>query len=127
MDLLGKDAVFNLGDKKFRIFSRNMARPPQFICENAEIENSMISEGCKICGKVVNSILSGGVIVEEGAEVYDSVIMSDVVIRSGAKVYYSIIDSDSEICEGATVGVKDAGKDNITVIAKESKIQNEVK
>ena len=127
MDLLGKDAVFNLGDKKFRIFSRNMARPPQFICENAEIENSMISEGCKICGKVVNSILSGGVIVEEGAEVYDSVIMSDVVIHSGAKVYYSIIDSDSEICEGATVGVKDAGKDNITVIAKESKIQNEVK
>jgi glucose-1-phosphate adenylyltransferase len=127
MDLLGKDAVFNLGDKKFRIFSRNMARPPQFICDNAEIENSMISEGCKICGKVVNSILSGGVIVEEGAEVYDSVIMSDVVIRSGAKVYYSIIDSDSEICEGATVGVKDAGKDNITVIAKESKIQNEVK
>ena len=65
--------------------------------------------------------------MEEGAEVRDSVIMSDVVIRKDAKVYYSIIDSDSEICEEAVVGAEDAGKDNITVIAKESKITKEVK
>ena len=127
MDLLGKDAIFNLSDKSFRIFSRNTARPPQFIGTNATIGNSMISEGCMICGTVTNSILSGGVIVEEGAEVRDSVIMSDVVIRKDAKVYYSIIDSDSEICEEAVVGAEDAGKDNITVIAKESKITKEVK
>ncbi len=127
MDLLGKEAIFNLSDKNFRIFSRNTARPPQFIGTNASIKNSMISEGSMICGSVANSILSGGVIVEEGAEVYDSVIMADVVIRKGAKVYYSIIDSDSEICEGAVVGTENAGKDNITVIAKDSKITKEVK
>ncbi len=127
MDLLGKDAIFNLGDKNFRIYSRNTALPPQFIGENAEITNSMISEGCMVCGVVENSILSGGVVVEEGAEVHDSVIMDGVVIKSGAKVYYSIVDSETEISEGATVGVKDAGKDNITVIAKESKIEKEVK
>ena len=123
MDLLGKDAIFNLGDRDFRIFSRNNARPPQFVGENAKITNSMISEGCIICGNVTNSILSGGVIVEEGAEVYDSVIMADVVIHKGAKVYYSIIDSDSDIGENVTIGSKDAGKDNITVIAKESNIK----
>ena len=123
MDLLGKDAIFNLGDRDFRIFSRNNARPPQFVGENAKITNSMISEGCIICGNVTNSILSGGVIVEEGAEVYDSVIMADVVIHKGAKIYYSIIDSDSDIGENVTIGSKDAGKDNITVIAKESNIK----
>ena len=127
MDLLGKDAIFNLSDKSFRIFSRNTARPPQFVGTNATVKNSMISEGCMICGNVTNSILSGGVIVEDCAEIHDSVIMSDVVIRKGAKVYYSIIDSDSEICENAVVGAENAGKDNITVIAKESKITNEVK
>jgi glucose-1-phosphate adenylyltransferase len=127
MDLLGKNAIFNLSDKSFRIFSRNTARPPQFIGTNATIGNSMISEGCMICGTVTNSILSGGVTVEEGAEVRDSIIMSDVVIRKGAKVYYSIVDSDSEICEGAVVGSENAGKDNITVITKESKITKEVK
>ena len=78
----------------------------------------MISSGCRIFGKVKNSILSGGVTVEEGAEVYDSVIMSDVTISRGAKVYTAIIDSDATVAEGAVVGKEGNGKENITVIAK---------
>ena len=80
-----------------------------------------------INGTVVNSILSGGVIIEDGAEVYDSVIMDDVVIRSGAKVYTSIVDSDTEICKNAVVGVKNGDKSEITVIAKGSTIKPEKK
>jgi len=85
----------------------------------------MISEGCIINGKVVNSILSGGVVIEDGAEVYDSIIMDDVVIRAGAKVYTAIIDSDSEIKSGVTIGTKGADKNDITVIAKGTVVGNE--
>jgi len=118
MDLIGDDPVLNLRDNKFRIYSKNDARAPQFIGESASMVNSMISEGCRIYGKVVNSILSGGVIIEEGAEVCDSVIMEDVVIKRGARVYTSIIDSDATVLEGAVVGTKNADKSDITVIAK---------
>lgn len=118
MDLIGDDPVLNLRDNKFRIYSKNDARAPQFVGENASMVNSMISEGCRIYGKVVNSILSGGVIIEEGAEVCDSVIMEDVVIKRGARVYTSIIDSDATVLEGAVVGTKNADKSDITVIAK---------
>ena len=122
MDLIGSNPVLNIQDKDFRIFSRNTARPPQFHGDNSHVENSLISEGCQIYGTVKNSILSGGVIVEEGAVVCDSVIMEDVVINKNASVFTSIIDSDAIVGEGAQVGTENAGKDKITVIAKGTEI-----
>ena len=125
MDLIGEDPVLNLRDSTFRIYSKNQARAPQFVGPNAKMINSMISEGCVINGTVVNSILSGGVVVEEGASICDSVIMDDVVIRRGASVSTAIIDSDSEILEGAIVGKNGADKSDITVIAKGSVVGGE--
>lgn len=122
MDLIGENPVLNIQDNNFRIFSRNTARPPQIHGKNSYAKNSLISEGCQIYGSVENSILSGGVIVEAGACVRDCVIMEDVVIKSGAKVFTSIVDSDVIIGSGATVGTENAGKDNITVIAKGTEI-----
>lgn len=122
MDLIGENPVLNIQDNNFRIFSRNTARPPQMHGSNSISKNSLISEGCKIYGTVENSILSGGVIVEEGAVVRDSVIMEDVIIKAGAKVFTSIVDSDVVIDKDAVVGCENAGKDKITVIAKGTKI-----
>ena len=123
MDLLGEDPEFCLRDQDFRIYSRNLALPPQTVGENAVIENALISEGCVIEGTVKDSVLSGGVVIEEGAEVYHSVLMSDVVVKKGAKVYYSIVDSSSEISSGAVVGSPDADRDHITVIAANTKVE----
>ena len=122
MDLIGENPVLNIQDNNFRIFSRNTARPPQMHGTNSVAKNSLISEGCKIYGTVENSVLSGGVIVEEGAIVRDSVIMEDVIIKSGAKVFTSIIDSDVVVDKNATIGCENAGKDKITVIAKGTQI-----
>ncbi len=118
MDLLGDHPCFNLSDRNFRIYSRNTARPPQFVGTNAKITNSRISEGCRIYGTVVNSVLSGGVVIEEGASVKDSVIMEDVIIRRDAKVYMSIVDADSVIGERCVVGKDGADKNEITIVAK---------
>jgi glucose-1-phosphate adenylyltransferase len=120
MDLIGEDPKLNIADRNFRIFSRNMARAPQYVGTNAHITSSLVSEGCKIYGDVENSVLSGGVVIEEGAIVKDSVIMEDVLIKSGAKVYSSIVDSDCVIEKKVTVGEESADKSNITVIAKGS-------
>ncbi len=120
MDLIGEEPILNLAEKKLRIYSKNTARAPQFVGAKAKIVNSLIPEGCRIYGTVKNSILSGGVVVEEGAVVSDSVIMDDVVIKKGASVYTAIIDADSVIESGAVVGTEGAGKDNITVIASGS-------
>ncbi len=125
MDLLGHSPRFKLQDRHSRIFSKNMARAPQYIGDGAVICDSLISEGSVINGHVENSVLSGGVIVDEGAEVYHSVIMSDVHIQRGAKVYYAIIDSDSTIGSDCIVGNPNGSAADIRVVAKGSVIDNQ--
>ena len=122
MDLIGDDPVISLADKDFRIYSKNTARPPQFIGKDAVIDNSLISEGCKIYGTVINSVVSGGVIVEEGAIIKDSVVMEDVVVKSGAAIYTAIVDSNTVVEPGAVVGKENASKDDIALIASGSVI-----
>lgn len=122
MDLLGKNPKFNIYDKKWRIFYRHNAEPPQFIHDGAVVSNSMITEGCEIAGTVENSVISSGVRIEEGAVVRDSVIMSDVTIKRGATVEYAIIDSSSEVGENATVGAPLSSGAKITVIGGNVKI-----
>ena len=126
MDLLGDDPMINMNDKSFRIFSKNTARPPQYIGDSSLISGSLISEGCSVNGTVRGSVLSGGVIIDEGAEVVDSVIMEDVHICRGARVYSSIVDSGVKILEGVTVGLSDAGRDKITVIEKDKIISSDI-
>ena len=127
MDLLGENSIIKQQERDFRIYSRNTARPPQFIGKGAVIKNSMISEGTTVNGKVVNSVLAGGVVIEEGAEVYNSVIMSDVVIKKGASVHYAIVDRDATIGEGVFVGHAKGSSESITVVSGEEILQNEGK
>ncbi len=117
-DLLGDTPVLNMSTRNFRVYSRNLSRPPQYIAATATVKNSMISEGCEIYGTVENSVLSGGVIVEEGAVVRNSVIMDDVVISKDAEVHYSIIDSDTVVGPTVRVGDPNGTKEHISVIAK---------
>lgn len=118
MDLLGTNPEFDLHTKDWRIYSRNNNLPPHFISETATVKNSLITEGCDIRGTVINSVLSNGVTVEEGAVVRDSVLMTDVTVRAGARVEYSIIDSDTVICENASVGKERASARGLAVVGE---------
>jgi glucose-1-phosphate adenylyltransferase len=122
MDLISENPALNLLDTDFRISSRNFARAPQFIGTSARINNSLVSEGSKIYGNVENSVLSGGVFVGKNATVKNSVILDDVVIEENAEIYFSIVDANSRIASGVKVGNIDATKNNITVIAKNSEV-----
>ena len=118
MDLLGKNPKLSLSDRGWRIFSRHYALPPQYIGENAKVEDSVITEGCEIYGTVRNSVLGAGVKVAYGAYVKNSVIMENTVIKEGATVNYSIIDSDCEIGAGAKIGSNKKSASEITVLGR---------
>ena len=104
MDLLSPSLPLDLHDKSWRIYSRSSYVPPQYIGDNAKIENSMIAEGSVVDGSIDFSVLFAGVTVEEGAVVNYSIIMPGAVIKSGAVVEYAIIGSDSVIEGGAHIG-----------------------
>ncbi len=104
MDLLNPNVPLDLYDDSWKIYSRNPIMPPHYTGENAIIENSMVTEGCVIDGKVDFSILFAGVTVERGAVIRDSIIMPGSTVKAGAVVEYSIVAENSVIGAGARVG-----------------------
>ena len=104
MDLLGDKPVLDLSGDDWRIFARHSASAPQYVGSTATIENSYITEGCEIFGKVQHSVVFAGVTVEEGASVIDAVVMPGVVIEDGAIVRNCILGEGSKICKNAVVG-----------------------
>lgn len=127
MDLLGTSPVFDIHDREWRIFSRSKARPPHYTGPNGVIRNSLVTEGCEICGTVENSVLSDGVTVESGATVRNSVIMSDTRICSGAVVDYAMIDSGVTVGNDAVIGISGTVCPEITVIGYGSLIPEKEK
>ncbi len=105
LDLLNPKIDLNLSDRDWRIYSRTVALPPQYIADNAFVEHSLVTDGCDVYGKLDYSILFENATVEEGASVEYSLVMPGAVIKKGAKVKYSIIAEDAVIDEGASVGV----------------------
>lgn len=113
MDLLNPKVELDLSDPKWRIYSRNPSSPPQYTGENAKIENSLITEGCNVCGTVDFSVLFDNVTVEEGAEIRDSLIMPGSIIRSGASVQYAIIAENVIVESGAKIGNRPEETENL--------------
>jgi glucose-1-phosphate adenylyltransferase len=123
MDLLGDKPSIDLNDRTWIIHTRTEERPPVRISSGAEIQESMITDGCVIKpgAKVIRSVLSAGVRVETGAVVQESIILTDTVIESGAVVMQSIIDKHVNIGEGAHVGAMRQGQEpQIAMIGKNS-------
>ncbi len=113
LDLLNPKVELDLSDPKWRIYSRTPSAPPQYISDTAEVQNSLVTEGCNVYGKVDFSILFDNVTVEAGAEVRDSLIMPGAVIKSGASVQYAIIAENVVVEGGATVGERPENVSNL--------------
>ncbi len=108
LDLLNPKIDLNLSDRNWRIYSRTTGMPPQYIDGCAQVENSLVTAGCEIKGKLDYSILFENVTVEEGAEVDYSLVMPGAVIKKGAKVRYAIIAENVVVGEDTEIGADPA-------------------
>ena len=104
MDLLKDNPSIDIFSRDLRVYSNSNISPPQFIGESGKVDQSLVSNGCLIDGKVTRSILSTNVIVEKGAEVTDSILLPNVVVKAGAKVVKAIVGESSIISEKAKLG-----------------------
>ena len=104
MALIDIIPVFNLYEEFWKIYTRTDTIPPQYIGENAYIEKSIIGDGTEIYGKVYNSVIGAGVVIEEGTVVRDSIIMNNSVIGKDSIVTKSIIAEDVQIGSHVELG-----------------------
>jgi len=123
MDMLGSKPVLDLQDRNWIIYSVNPNRPPQYISEFAEVENSMINKGTQVMGNVKNSVLFFGVKISKDAVVEDSVILPNARIGSGAQIKNAIIGRNVIIEKDTKIGLDSKnGERKITVIGDDELI-----
>lgn len=115
MDLLKQDNKLNLYDQSWPILSKSLNYPSQYIGMNAEVKNSMISEGAKIEGSVINSLIFEGAEIGENVIIRDSVIMPNAKVGNNSIINRSIIATGVEIGEDVIIG----DGENINLVAED--------
>lgn len=103
MEYISPENALDSRNRQWKIYSRNMIAPPNFFGEHAEIEDSLVVDGCVVDGTVKHSVLSTSAQIREGAVVEDSVIMSGAVIGKGAKIKRAIIGEGAHISDGVEI------------------------
>lgn len=100
MELLNPDQSHSLFYQKERIYTKVKDEPPSLYNEGSKVINSLVANGCKIEGRVENSILFRGVQVGKGAVIKNSIILQRCVIGEKSMLEGVIMDKDSFITEG---------------------------
>ena len=108
MELTETVPVFNLYDEFWKIYTNIEHQLPQYVGKEANIEQSLVSEGCEVYGVVYHSVLGPKVIIEEGAVVNNSIVMGETIVRSGAHLDNCIVSERCEIGENTCIGVGEA-------------------
>src|SRR6185312_2534648 len=71
MDLLAPRPELNLDNPDLRLRTAGSILAPARLGPHAEVTNSLIAPAAQVLGRVTRSVISPGVIIEEGAEVRD--------------------------------------------------------
>ena len=115
MDLLKEGNTLDLADPTWKIYTEDVNALPQFIGEDAKIENAYITQGAIVLGEVRNSVIGTCCEIGKGAKVIDSVIQPGAKIGEGAKVTRCIVADDVEVAPGEVLG--SAKSEHIELVA----------
>ncbi|WP_375168477.1 glucose-1-phosphate adenylyltransferase [Sneathia vaginalis] len=115
LDLIKKseEVGINLYDKNWKIYTKSINSAPVRIGETGSIINSLVCDGCKIEGRVENSVLGPGVTVRVGSTVTNSIIFEGTYVSENAHIDYAIIDKYVNIGKFSLIGYGDDYTHNI--------------
>lgn len=114
MDLLKEDSGLDLHSNDLRIYSASDVSPAQYLGANAEVKNSLVTDGCAIYGKVENSVMFQNVYIGKNTVVKNSVIMPNAKIGDNITIDKAIVGDSAIIRKNSTVGT---GKEIVVIPA----------
>lgn len=104
MGLLAETPTLDMYDPEWVIHTTSAHRPGVEIDTSARVENSLLSDGCRVQGHVIRSIISPGVFIAPGAVIRDSIILHDTWVGPGTVVDRCIVDADVHIGSECVIG-----------------------
>lgn len=135
MELIKTVPEFNLYEDFWKIYTNSDHQPPQFTAAEADVQTSLLSEGCEIYGNVYSSVLGPGVVIEKNTVVRDSIIMANTVIKENSVVERCIVDEGCVIGANTKIGIGENTQNQdrpqiydtgITVIGEHSTVPDSV-
>lgn len=103
MVMLNPDVLRQLFYENGRIYTKIKNDPPTKYSHHAEVENSLISNGCIIDGKIRNSVLSRQVKVKKGAVIENSIILQGCEVDENAVLVNVILDKGVIVRSGSAL------------------------
>ena len=103
MQLLDKEIREDLFTSDRPIRAKGADKASTYIGPDGVCLNSLVAEGCRIEGTVVNSIIFPGVTVEKGAKVEDCILFRGTTVREEARLSHVITDKHVELLPGRTM------------------------
>ncbi len=103
MDMLSPTIWQDLFYQPRLIYTKAKNDPPARYLADSNVTHAFIGNGCKIEGKVENSILFRGVKIHKGAYIKDSIIMQNSEIGENAVIEHAILDKRTVITSGKHV------------------------
>ena len=102
-DMMNRDICHEVFDLERPIYTKIRDVAPAKYGIDADVKGSLIADGCIIEGKVENSVLFRGVVVQKGAVVKDSIVMQGTVIEEKANCINVIADKDVKLTKNRTI------------------------
>ena len=102
-DMMDRDICHEVFDLERPIYTKIRDVAPAKYGIEADVKGSLIADGCIIEGKVENSVLFRGVVVQKGAVVKDSIVMQGSVIEEKANCINVIADKDVKLTKNRTI------------------------
>lgn len=103
---LNQDSLsLDLYDPTWKVFTKSEDLPPVKVGKDAQLSNSLVSNGCVIEGTVINSVISPGVRIGKNSVIKDSVILNHTIISDDVKIDRCIIDKKVTIGHLSALGV----------------------
>ncbi|WP_298841316.1 glucose-1-phosphate adenylyltransferase subunit GlgD [Clostridium sp.] len=103
MDMLNAKIIKELFFNNGLIYTKGKDEAPTKYFNGSEVNNSLISNGCILKGKIEKSIISRRVIVEAGAVLKNCIVFQNCEIKKGCKLTNVIIDKNSIISENTVL------------------------
>jgi glucose-1-phosphate adenylyltransferase len=104
LDLLADAPPIDLNDRGWPMCARIAPRPPARVVGEGSVARSILAGGCRIAGRVEESVLATGAIVEAGAAVSRSVLFPDVKIGRSCRISNAIVGGGCAIPDGMVIG-----------------------
>jgi len=100
MDMLNEDNISEMFFGENKIQTKVKDETPTYYSDDSKVSNSLIANGCKIEGTVINSIIFRRVNVAKGTVIKDSIIMQNTSINEDCTLENVITDKQVVLTHG---------------------------